>query len=225
MDTDPGRNLLKAILEADRTYANLIIDSWASEKGYESAITDLLSGVLEEIGRMWDVTGEISLSQGYVAAKIAEDVFAKALESKKITANDQKIIKGPVVLGNIEDDYHPLGRKMVSSFLRIAGWKVIDLGVDVPADIFVDKALENGARIIGASAMMYSTAKNIQKLRAELDNRGLSGIIQIAVGGAVFKLRKELVDEVSGDGTCQSALQAPALFDDLWARSVSLIEA
>jgi methanogenic corrinoid protein MtbC1 len=63
---------------------------------------------------------------------------------------------------------------------------------------------------------------NIRSVREELESRGLSGRIQLAVGGAVFRLRPELVEEVGGDGTAPSALQAPALFDRLLARSLSL---
>jgi methanogenic corrinoid protein MtbC1 len=105
---------------------------------------------------------------------------------------------------------------MVAVFLRAAGWKVVDMGNDVaPAD-FVAAAVRHGARVIGVSAMMLTTAENIRAVREELDARGLSGRIRLAVGGAVFKLRPELVSEVGGDGTAPSAIQAPALFDILW---------
>ena len=130
-----------------------------------------------------------------------------------------KEAKGPVVMGNIEDDYHPLGRKMVVAFLRVAGWKVLDLGNDVMPKKFVDTALEAGACIIGASAMMYTNAMNIKKIREEIDHRGLTGYLQLAVGGAVFKLRPELVQEVGGDGTAGDATKAPALMDELWKYS------
>jgi methanogenic corrinoid protein MtbC1 len=105
---------------------------------------------------------------------------------------------------------------MVGVFLRAAGWKVVDLGNDVSPAAFVDAALEHGARVIGISAMMLTTAENIRAVRSELDARGLSGRIRLAVGGAVFKLRPELVREVGGDGTTASAIQAPSLFDRLW---------
>jgi methanogenic corrinoid protein MtbC1 len=129
--------------------------------------------------------------------------------------------KGPVLLGNVEDDFHPLGRKMVVAFLRADGWEVHDLGVDVPAEHFMDRAEETGARVIGASAMMYTTAKNVAKLREEIDRRGQAGRIQLAVGGAVFKLRPELVTTFGGDGTASSAVEAPALFERLWKRALA----
>ena len=90
----------------------------------------------------------------------------------------------------------------------------------VPGD-FVDAALANGARVIGVSAMMLTTAENIRALRSEIDARGLGGRIQLAVGGAVFKLRPELMLEVGGDGTASSAIQAPELFERLWAHSLA----
>jgi methanogenic corrinoid protein MtbC1 len=96
------------------------------------------------------------------------------------------------------------------------GWKIHDLGNDVPAGEFVETALQVGAQIIGASAMMYTTAMNIAKLREEINKRNLTGHFRLAVGGAVFKLRPELVHEVGGDGTAPNAINAPALFDRLY---------
>ena len=128
--------------------------------------------------------------------------------------------KGPVVIGNIEEDFHALGRRMVGTFLRAEGWIVHDLGNDVPATEFVDKALEVGARVIGVSAMMMTTARNVRKVRDEIDNRGLTGRIQLAVGGAVFRVCPGLAEEVGGDGTAPDALGAAGLFDRLWEESV-----
>ncbi len=93
------------------------------------------------------------------------------------------------------------------------------MGNDVPATAIVNKAVEVHARVIGISAMMYTTALNIQKVRKELDSRNLSQLIQLAVGGAVFNQRPGLVDEVGGDGTCKTALGAPQLMEELWQRS------
>lgn len=222
-----GRNwmeeLMAAIVEAEREQASQIIEAWAAEHSHEAAVAELLTPTLNEFGVRWAASGhQVSLAQGYVAAKIAEDLLAKILAGREAAGNTPLVERGTVVLGNVEDDYHPLGRKMVAAFLRMAGWKVQDLGVDVEAAAFVEAALDTGARVIGASAMMLSTARNIPKLRAEIEARGLGGRVQLAVGGAVFKLRPELVAEFGGDGTCGDALQAPALIEALWAKSCRL---
>lgn len=210
--------LVRLIVDADRDGANALIDRWASSWGYSDALSGLLEPALREIGERWG-REEISLAQGFVAGKIAEDTLTKALAFSDCKTCLEA--KGPVVVGNIEDDFHSLGRKMVVTFLRAAGWRVIDLGNDVPADEFIARAVESDARIIGVSAMMFVTARTIRRVRDELDRLGLSGRVQLAVGGAVFKLRPELVAEVGGDGAADSALAAPALFDELWRRSLA----
>jgi len=128
--------------------------------------------------------------------------------------------KGTIILGNVEDDFHPLGRRLVHIFSKAAGWNVIDLENDVSAETFVEKAIEYNADIIGVSAMMFTTAKNIIKIRKELDRYTFSKKISLAVGGAVFKLRPELVAEVGGDGTADNAIDAPKLFETLLSKNL-----
>ena len=217
MDRDHQQELLDAIQQADRAGANAIIQDWARGRSYQRVVPELLSPTLETFGHLW-AHREIgfSLATGYVAAKVAEDVLARLLEDTRLRGEAQAPLKGPVVLGNVEDDFHPLGRKMVGAFLKADGWEVHDLGVDVSPAQFLDAAEAHGARVIGASAMMYTTAKNAAKLREELERRGQAGRIQLALGGAVFKLRPELLATFGGDGTAPSAVEAPALFERLW---------
>ncbi|MBF0331844.1 MAG: cobalamin-dependent protein [Candidatus Omnitrophica bacterium] len=210
--------LIEQILAGERERANALIDEAAASGSYRQAMQEILEPVLIEIGNQW-ADENISLAQGYVAGKVAEDLLLK-ISATEQTGLGQPPEKGPVVLGNIEDDYHSLGRRLVSIFLQSAGWKVIDMGSDVLAKEFVDKAVETGARVIGASAMMYTTAGNIRKIREELDRRGLSARIKLAVGGAVFRLRSELADEVGADGTAANGFQVPVLFEALWERSL-----
>ncbi len=211
--TDKQDKLLNYILKSNREQANDLVDEWASTHSYRQAIFELLEPALVKFGEKWNTNEGSSLAMGYVAGKIAEDIMTKASVENPKTATHKT--KGPVVIGNIEDDFHSLGRKMVVTFLRANGWEVFDLGNDVLAEEFIDKAIEVGAKVVGASAMMYTTAINIKTLRNEIDRRGLKGKIQLAVGGAVFILRPELVQEVGGDGTAKNALVASDLVKNL----------
>lgn len=207
--------VIDAILEGERDIANSLLDKYAVECGsYRTAMNEVLEPVLEEIGAKW-AEEKTSLAQGYVAGKVAEDILYKVIHDEQDLLKNQK---GTVVLGNIEDDFHSLGRKLVSIFLQSAGWIVHDMGSDVSPEEFVDKAVETDACIIGVSAMMYTTSANIKKVREELDRRNLSGRIMLAVGGAIFRLRPELAKEVGGDGTAANGYQVPQLFDDLLKR-------
>ena len=220
MERNHAQDLLSAIERADRAGANAVIEDWAIGRSFTRAVPELLSPTLEAFGTIWATGhGGVSLATGYVASKVAEDVLSRIL--LEATANSEITpSRGTVVLGNVEDDFHPLGRKMVAAFLRTDGWDVRDLGVDVTPEQFVDLAEETGARVVGASAMMYTTAKNVAKIRSEIDRRHLTGRLQLAVGGAVFKLRPELVTDFGADGTAASAVDASALFADLQQRSL-----
>lgn len=198
--------MLKAMTQSDRAGASALIEDFISLHGTpDEAIHKVLDPALIQLGVLWD-TSAVSLAQTFVAAKIAEDVLHRCLPAEK-----SEHAKGKVVIGNIEDDYHSLGRRIVSSFLLAMGWEVHDLGNDVPADKFIDEAQKVGAHIIGVSAMMQTTALNIKKVRILLDERGLSSSIKLAVGGAVFNWRPELVAAVGADGTASNAAEAGGL--------------
>lgn len=205
---------LAAILDSDREFANSIIDEWAQINGYENVLIHVLEPVLEELGNMWTVQKGVSFAQVYVSATIAEDIIMKVLHNRSVNVSPS--YKGTLVLGNIEDDFHSLGRKLVGIFLMSAGWQVIDLGNDVTPKEFVDTAVAHNAKIIIASAMMYTTAQNIKKLRSEIDTRGYKDDIKLAVGGAVFNLRKELWLEVGADGTSRNAIDVGELIEKLF---------
>lgn len=177
--------LYRHILDARRTEARELLARAVEASGYEFALRSVLEPSLALLGERWS-ENSISLAQGFVAGKVAEDFLALGEshwpEAEVTAAGDG----GPAriaVMGNIEDDYHAMGRSLVTTFLRLRGWTVADLGCDILAASFVDKAIEVGACVIGVSAMMLTTARNVLSLRAELDGRGLSGRIKLAVGG------------------------------------------
>jgi methanogenic corrinoid protein MtbC1 len=212
-------SLEEAIRKADRAAAAALLEAWAAEHGYERLLAEVLEPTLLRVGEAWNDSGSFTIAQMYVAGKIAAD----ALE--RIVAHRSQFpaapARGVVAVGNIEDDFHSLGRKLLATFLRTDGWTVRDLGNDVEAPRFVDEALASGARVLGVSAMMLTTARNISKVRAEIDRRGLTGRLQLAVGGAVFLVRPGLVAEVGGDGTAPNALGASALFVRLAERAAA----
>lgn len=212
------RDCLAAIINSDREAASALVEEWAEVNGYENVVEKILEPILEELGNMWTVQRDVSFAQVYVSATIAEDIILKVLKHREFSEYPE--YKGVIVLGNIEDDFHSLGRRLVGIFLMSAGWKIIDLGNDITPKEFVDKAVETDAKIIAVSAMMYTTAQNIKKLRKEIDDRGYKNKIQLAVGGAVFNLRQELWKEVGGDGISRNAVDVGELMDKLMINAV-----
>jgi methylmalonyl-CoA mutase cobalamin-binding domain/chain len=216
---DPQQALIERLQMADRAGAGALLESWAAKNGYDRLVTEILDPVLARIGEEWMSSGAITLSQAYVAGKVAEDVMSKIPDKP---GADAQSAKRPVIIGNIEEDFHALGRKMMGTFLRAAGWEVHDLGNDTPAAAFVDIAVETGARVIGVSAMMSTTARNIKAVRQEICKRGLEGRIKLAAGGAIFRVCPNMVEKVGADGTAPTALAAASLFERLWVEAVNL---
>lgn len=214
MNTIEKKEILAGLIsngEKDKAISHLTV--WSQETSYKDVIFGILEPMLVDWGKLW-MQGKLSLAHGYLSGKVAEEFYVAASKNEEFNVSTLHN-KGTVILGNIEDDFHPLGRRLVNIYSQAAGWNIIDLGNDVPAETFVEKAIENNANIIAISAMMFTTAKNIVKVRNEMDKSAISGKIKLAVGGAVFKLRPELVAEIGGDGTAETAIDAPELFGNL----------
>jgi methanogenic corrinoid protein MtbC1 len=218
MNTNEQQQAIAGLVnEGEKDEAVGLLLEWSRQTSFKHVIFNVLEPMLAEWGRLW-MQGKLSLAHGYISGKVAEEVFLHAASDKEFLLSTGKP-KGTIVLGNIEDDFHPLGRRLVQIFAKAAGWNIIDLGNDITAEIFIESAVEHKADIIAVSAMMFTTARNIDRIRTLMEKQSLSGKIQLAVGGAVFKLRPELVTEVGADGTAGNAIEAPALFDSLLIES------
>jgi methanogenic corrinoid protein MtbC1 len=215
--------MVGCMIAGDRTgAAQIVTEAIAHGKDQESILIKLLDPALIQIGELWSQE-KLSMAQAFVSAKIAEDTLKRCLKLR--TTSKPPFKKGVFVIGNIEEDFHSLGRSMVVTFMQVCGWTVHDLGNDVTAPKFIENALKVGARVIGVSAMTRTTALNIRKVRDLMDERGLSGQLKLAVGGAVFNWRPELVAEVGGDGTAVNAMRVDALVTRLQDEAMGRISA
>lgn len=91
---------------------------------------------------------------------------------------------GKVVIGSVRGDLHDIGKNLVGIMLRGAGFEVIDLGNDVAPERFVDAAAEEGARVIGMSALLTTTMPAMKAVVELVEERGLSDDVKTIVGGA-----------------------------------------
>ena len=191
-----------------------LVRYWLRTYGLPTTLKDLIHPVANKLSRLHKGRGSVSLTNCYVFNTIVEQAFLPFAESIE-TQTASRLRRGPVVLGNVEGDFHALGRKIVAALARLYHWKVIDLGTNVTAQEFVDVAIEHRATIVGVSAMTYASAKKIVAIRQGLCENGLEGRVRLAVGGAVFNVQPDLAKKVGSDGTASSALEAIRLFDQL----------
>ncbi|MDP7420960.1 MAG: corrinoid protein [bacterium] len=105
--------------------------------------------------------------------------------------------RGKVVLGTVQGDLHDIGKNLVGIMLKGAGFKVIDLGNDVPPEKFVNTARNEGASIIGISALLTTTMPVMKTVVALVKEQGLSDTIKTVIGGA--PVSEEFRQEIGAD--------------------------
>ena len=91
---------------------------------------------------------------------------------------------GKVVIGTVKGDIHDIGKNIVVTLLRGAGFEVVDLGVDVPAPKFVETVRRTGARVLGLSALLNLTYPEMKAVIEEIAKAGIREQVKIIVGGA-----------------------------------------
>lgn len=152
-------------------------------------------------------------------ARILEDALG-ALEDQAEEAEVKASASSPgarapiVVLGNAFEDHHDLGRRLVAMRMRAAGFTVVDLGLSVSNETFVDAARTHHADIVGVSALLLHTAVWIPRLKADLKHAGLAHVRVIA-GGAPFLVNPKLRDQFGADGVASNPNEAVRLVSAL----------
>jgi 5-methyltetrahydrofolate--homocysteine methyltransferase len=117
-------------------------------------------------------------------------------------------------IGTVQGDLHDIGKNLVGMMLEGAGFEVIDLGSDVSPKAFVE-AVQNGARLIGISALLTTTMRNIPDVVKAVTEAGLRGQCQIIVGGA--PLTQAFATQIGADGFAPDASRAVSLAKTLLA--------
>jgi methanogenic corrinoid protein MtbC1 len=113
---------------------------------------------------------------------------------------------GKIVLGTVQGDIHDIGKNIVSSMLFAAGFEVFDLGKDIPASEFIEKAKEVGADIIGASALLTTTMPIQREIVRSALEAGIRDKVKLLFGGA--PVTEEWVKEIGGDAYAENAIEA-----------------
>ena len=124
-------------------------------------------------------------------------------------------MKGKVVIGTVEGDIHDIGLNLVTMMLEGAGFDVYNLGTDVPSEEFVKAAKEQGAELVGMSALLATTMLNMPKVIEALSKNGLRDRVKVMIGGA--PVSQNYADEIGADGYAADAFSAVGLGERLQA--------
>lgn len=121
--------------------------------------------------------------------------------------------KGTVIIGTVQGDLHDIGKNLVGMMLEGAGFNIVDLGVDVSPEKFVEGVKENNAQILGLSALLTTTMPAMKDVVETVRTNGEIKNIRIMVGGA--PLTQEYADSIGADGYAPDASSAVDLVKKL----------
>ena len=117
--------------------------------------------------------------------------------------------KGIVILGTVKGDLHDIGKNLVRMMIEGKGFTVIDLGVDVPAEKFVEAVKENDAKIVACSSLLTTTMNEIGTVIKAFEDAGMRDQVKIMVGGA--PITQAFADSIGADGYSTDAASAADL--------------
>ena len=113
---------------------------------------------------------------------------------------------GTIAIGTVKGDLHDIGKNLVKMMLEGAGFEVIDLGVDVSTDRFVEAVKEHKLNIIGMSALLTTTMVNMAEVIKALEAAGLRDKVKVMIGGA--PITQNYADQIGADGYSPDAASA-----------------
>jgi 5-methyltetrahydrofolate--homocysteine methyltransferase len=185
----------------------------ALEAGHEpeSILKEALIPAMTEVGRLYEA-GDYFVPEMLMAAK-AMKAGMVILKPRLVDAAVEPA--GRVIIGTVQGDLHDIGKNLVGMMMEGAGFEVVDLGTDVPAEDFVHAVLDQKPDILALSALLTTTMPQQKAVIASLVEAGVRDRIKIVVGGA--PVTEKFAEEIGADGYAPEAGSAAALAKNLVA--------
>jgi len=168
------------------------------------AIENGLAKGLREVGGRFE-RGEMFLMQLIMSGE-AMKAGLQVLKPEILKQKKQLTGSGTVLIGTVEGDIHDIGKSIVNAMLTAEGFDVIDLGVDVPDQVFVEKTKEIKPHILGLSALMTTTRTKQKDVIEALKRSELRDVAKVMVGGAT--ITPEWAEEIGADAYGEDAVDA-----------------
>ncbi len=189
-------NLRKAIYEYNTDLAVEFAKKAVEKKIDPLAAIDVMTVAIREIGNAFG-EGNLWLPD-LVGASDAMQAAVPVLDEEIRRRGVQRESLGIVVVGTVFGDIHSIGKTMVATLLTAAGFKVVDLGVNVKAEEFIETVQQNKADLLAMSALMTTTCAEQEKVIVTLKKEGIREKVKVMVGGAA--VTEEFSHTIGADG-------------------------
>ncbi len=150
-------------------------------------------------------TGEMFIPEVLMSAR----AMGNALDILKPLLGEEGTAAGKVVIGTVKGDLHDIGKNLVSMMLESAGLEVIDLGVDVPPEVFVENVVKIKPDVVAMSALLTTTMPMMKATVEAISESGNRDQVKIIIGGA--PVNQDFADEIGADGYSSDAGSATQL--------------
>jgi 5-methyltetrahydrofolate--homocysteine methyltransferase len=194
--------ILKGNMKAveDATHAALAEGTAAGQLLNEAMIP-----AMAEVGRLFEAN-EYYVPEMLIAARAMK--AGLAILRPELVKEDVKPL-GKVVLGTVKGDLHDIGKNLVAIMVEGAGFEVIDMGVDVSPEAFAKAVQDNGAQVVGLSALLTTTMPSMKGTIEALQEAGIRSDVKVIIGGA--PVTQKYADEIGADGYSRDAASAATL--------------
>jgi 5-methyltetrahydrofolate--homocysteine methyltransferase len=193
--------LAEAIIKGDQNTAVEITKAALDEgTAAKSVLDDGLIAGMDVVGDRFK-KNEIYIPEVLIAAR-AMKMAMKILEPELVKAGVEPIAK--FLIGTVQGDLHDIGKNLVAMMLKGAGFEVIDLGVDAPAEKFVEQAKAADVQLVGMSTLLTTTMPCMEKTLKALKDAGVSA--KIMIGGA--PVTQAYADKIGASGYAADAASA-----------------
>jgi len=173
-------------------------------------ILDSMSVAMDEVGEKFQ-KNEIYVPEMLIAAKTMQRGVGVL---KPLMAGDAAGKFGKFIIGTVAGDLHDIGKNLVAIMVEAAGFEVIDLGIDVPAEKFVETIKANpDCKVVGVSALLTTTMEAMRVTVKAIIDAGLKSQVKIMVGGA--PITQAFADEIGADAYTTDAASAAAKAKEL----------
>ena len=159
---------------------------------------------MDEVGASF-ASGKMFVPQMLRSAKAMQECMAII---KPLFQEQEISFKGKVVIGTVKGDLHDIGKNLVSMMMEGAGLTIIDMGVDISAEAFVDKVKESEANILAMSALLSTTMPGMKATIEALKTAGLRDKVKVMIGGA--PVSESFAEEIGADSYAPDAGTAVA---------------
>lgn len=203
-----GSGVFQAVLKGNKEHVleevKKMLDGGAKP---DEIINEHLITAINEVGELFDKKKYFlpQLISSANTMKLAIEYLEPMLERSNTEA------MATIVVATVEGDIHDIGKNLVVLMLKNYGYHVIDLGKDVPADVIVDTAMNEGAKVIGLSALMTTTMMRMKDVVELAKEKGCTA--KIVIGGAA--ITESFSDEIGADGYSKDAAECVKLVERL----------